>query len=422
MASVVIPVWNGMQDLPACLAALMAQEGLSFEVIVVDNASTDGSAEYVAAHYPQITLVRNAVNQGFAGGCNTGLRQARGDVLALLNQDTEVRPDWLARLAAVLHGDPAIGIAGCKTFFADGTLQHAGGYIDSRGLSIHAGHQEADRGQYDYLREVDFVTGAALAITRAVYEAVGDLDEGFGRGYYEDADWCYRARRAGYRVVYAPDAILVHKERAAALVPSHDGLYLLHRNRLRFVLKHWPLRQLVEEFMPAERRWLNQVTHDAVRQIAAVHHAYLAQLLYLGDLVEARTRLLGGAPEQMADSGRTLNEVEGLAYVLLTLRGVYPLRPANLENMADRSTLETGAQRDARAEVAGWGPLAGFALYVRRRWPSLSIAPLTRRLARLTNQQQLAETLVEYIRENNREIMDLAQEIERLRRRLDRER
>lgn len=400
--AVILPVWNGMRDLPACLAALERQQGVAFEAYVVDNGSTDGSAGFVADRYPTVRLIRNETNLGFARACNVGLRAAQGHaILVLLNQDTEVRADWLARLTAPMEHDASIGIAGSKALFPDGTIQHAGGELNRQGITRHIGYRQPDEGQFAFLREVDFVTGAALAITRAAYEAIGDLDEGFAPAYYEDVDWCWRAREAGFRVVYVPDSVLVHKETSVLLDRGYDAELTLHRNRLRFVLKHWSLHQLVDEFMPAEQRWLNSLGWQGERIVAAMHRAYLYQLLHLGDIVEAREQAFP----------RSAEEVDGLAAVLLGLRAVYPLRPANLENA------ELAASGVVQAAPAS-GPVSAL----RRRYPWLSLAgmlsPLIRPLARLSNQQQLAQVLVEYIRENNREISELAREVDALKRHL----
>ena len=193
------------------------RSGIKFEVIVVDNASEDGSADYIAAHFPHARLLRNTTNLGFAGGCNVGLHHAHGSSFVLLNQDTEAQPNWLSQLITPLRQDSSIGITGSKALFLDGTIQHAGAHLDHQAISHHYGYTTRDRHDYDQLRDVDFVTGAALAISRRAYTVIGDLDEGFSPAYYEDADWCYRARAAGFRVVYVPDSVIIHKETSSVL-------------------------------------------------------------------------------------------------------------------------------------------------------------------------------------------------------------
>ena len=398
--AVIIPVWNGMQDLPTCLTALHRQRSIQFDIFAVDNASTDGSSAYISNNWPDVHLIRNETNLGFARACNLALHAAKGySILVLLNQDTEVFPDWLSNLVAPIQHDTSIGITGSKTIYPNGLIQHAGGSVDAHGAGHHIGRGERDHGQYGSLREVDFVIGAALAITSSAYQAVGDLDERFSPAYYEDVDWCYRVRNAGYRVVYVPDAALVHNEGSTLSAADHDAEYLLHRNRLRFVLKHWSLHQLVDAFMPEEQRWLDGLGWRGETIVAAMHHAYLYQLVRLDEIVQARSITFP------ADS----EEVDGLAAVLLGLRAVYPLKPANLDNphVPKTSSASSGAPRS--------GALVRLLDGFQQRFPRVSrtvlLAPFTRPLIQMTNQQQLAEVLVEYIRENNREIAELAQEV-----------
>src|SRR4051812_24488178 len=117
LASVILPAWNGIDDLPACLAALAEQSHTPLEVIAVDNASSDGSADWIAEHYPAVRLIRNLENRSFGGACNSGLAAAQGDVLVLLNQDTVVQRQWLAALVEALADDVTIGIAGSKALY-----------------------------------------------------------------------------------------------------------------------------------------------------------------------------------------------------------------------------------------------------------------------------------------------------------------
>ena len=131
--SVILLSWNGMDDLGNALEALQAQSSSGVEIIVVDNASTDGSAEFVERYYPDVSLIRSPCNVGFAGGNNRGLEVATGKVLVLLNQDTIVRRGWLNALVAALAGNPRSGIVGAKALFPDGRIQHAGGFVDVRG-------------------------------------------------------------------------------------------------------------------------------------------------------------------------------------------------------------------------------------------------------------------------------------------------
>jgi GT2 family glycosyltransferase len=299
-ATVIVLVWNGRDFLEACLDAVLAQDYASFGVIVVDNGSTDGSPRLVADRYPNVALLNNDRNLGFAAGNNVGLQQLAGtprdtrtDFAVLLNQDTVVHPGWLASMARAF-ATTKVGITGCKLLYPNGTIQHAGGYLyGPRGETGHLGRQNGDKdastpvdGPQDGLTNVEFVTGAALAISREALEKIGPLDEGFRPAYYEDVDWCYRARAAGYRVVYQPDAIVTHHESTTTNALSRERKQALNQGRLRFLLKHWTVDRLVGEFGPAELAWV--ISMNRCEELMAARRAYLGSLLGLPDILAFR--------------------------------------------------------------------------------------------------------------------------------------
>ena len=276
-ASVIIPVWNGEPVIDACLQALAAQQDERLiEVICVDNASPDNSAALIAQRHPTVRLLREPINLGFAGGCNRGIAAAQGDVIILLNQDAFVQPGWLAALLQALAA-PQVGVVGCKILYPDGkTIQHAGGWMEwPLALGHHHGDGELDQGQWDQTREVEWVTGAALAIHRPVLDQVGGLDEGFFPGYFEDADLCLRVNAAGYAIVYAAEALVWHLESSSQ--PNRLATAQAYqRGRLRFLLKQMPPARWLAEFVPAEKRY----QPGAVRGLesASLSLAYLTAL------------------------------------------------------------------------------------------------------------------------------------------------
>lgn len=317
-ASVIILVWNGREYLEACLGAVLAQDYRYFEVIVVDNGSTDGSPDLVARRFPGVRLIRNERNLGFAAGNNVGLLaaasqppEASSDLIVLLNQDTVVHPGWLESLALVF-ADPTIGIAGCKLLYPDGTIQHAGGYLyGPRGETDHidrhvqdAGMAEPPAAHTEALSDVEFVTGAALAISRAALDKVGPMDEGFWPAYYEDLDWCFRAKAAGFRVVVQPQAIVTHYESTATDALSYDRKQALNQGRIRFVFKYWPDARLMNEFGPAELAWVAAMYR--CEELMAARRAYLNTLLALADILAFRAC--------------SLEEADALAGLLTDLR------------------------------------------------------------------------------------------------------
>ncbi len=280
LVSVIIPLWNGADYIEQAIQALLAQSYTRFEILVIDNGSTDGggdrvSARFAAQEFPQLSVWSQPQNLGFSGGCNVGAAQARGEVLIFLNQDTVVDPQWMKALLAAL-ADPTVGVAGCKIRYPDGRLQHAGGVIQwPTGQTAHLGQHESDDGRWDQAGPVDFVTGAAMALRRAVWDQVGSFDEGFFPGYYEDTDYCLRVRAAGYQIWYEPKASLIHQE--STTISDRDLAWrFYHRGRLRFVFKHLPPQQLAE-FAAAELAQWPQILQTIGRQ--PLSRAYLDTLI-----------------------------------------------------------------------------------------------------------------------------------------------
>ena len=286
--SLIVVNWNGRAYLEGCLTSLLALDYPDFSVVVVDNASTDGSADVVRYAFPQVGLICSPVNLGYGAGANLALRTCSADFAVVLNTDIIVPPDWLAHLMAPLREDPTIGIAGCKMYYPDGRkIQHAGGYITPpQAWPGHYGLGEEDWGQVDALRDVDYVIGAALALRRRTWTQIGLFDKGYFL-YYEDVDLCLRAWRAGERVVYVSDAWLTHLESATTVKDSPAYLERFSIGRWRFILKHYDPAQILNESIPAERVWLTQCS-PAERQAAAT--AYRATLEVLSEIWLARAR------------------------------------------------------------------------------------------------------------------------------------
>jgi GT2 family glycosyltransferase len=280
---------------------VLSQKGVAFEVIVVDNGSTDGSPDFVAKNFPQVQLIRNARNLGFAIGVNIGIKAAIGDVIVLLNQDTVVQEGWLKALVEALWADGKVGIAGCKLLYPDGkTIQHAGGTVEyPSGLALHYGYREKDEGQWDEPRDVDYVTGAAMAIRRDVLERVGLFDEGFSPAYFEDIDICYRAREKGFLVRYVPHSILIHHESSS--IGDKLLSFYYQRSRIRFILKHYTPQQILDDFLASEEAGKEVALQRG--QGRALRRAYLEGILIAPRILMERWG---------ADAEAIVNVVEGL--------------------------------------------------------------------------------------------------------------
>lgn len=286
--NILILNWNGGAYLPDCLAALKDQTYQNYRITLIDNGSTDGSVAAAREQYPALHIIETGANLGFAAGNNAALNHNTAEIVALLNPDVIVSSDWLATMVETFDSDPRIGIVGSKLWYPDGrTIQHGGGFLLSpQAMPGHHAIGEPDRGQVDVARDVDYVIGGAMAIRAEVLEQIGLLDDGYFL-YYEDADYCQRARRAGRRVVYAPAATAVHVESATTVKGSFRYLQQFHTGRWRYILKHYPEDTIIDETLTAEGHWLATVDLDERLAVA------LACQLTLGgwdELLVARSR------------------------------------------------------------------------------------------------------------------------------------
>lgn len=223
--SIVIPVYNKIAYTLACLASL-AQHAASatFEVIVVDDCSSDDTAERLA-DVDGLTLVRNAQNLGFVGSCNAGAAAARGEFVLFLNNDTVVTPGWLEALLRCFAEQPDAGLVGAKLVYPDGRLQEAGGIVfrDGSGWNFGRFDDPADP-RYNFRREADYCSGAAIVLRRSLFEQLGGFDQRYAPAYYEDTDLAFAVRAAGLRVYYEPHATVVHFEGVSAGTDTGSGM------------------------------------------------------------------------------------------------------------------------------------------------------------------------------------------------------
>ncbi len=235
-ASIIIPNWNGAAHLPVCLASLRAQTVRDFEILLVDNASTDPSMDLLARDFPEVRVLRLERNHGFAGACNVGLRAGQGGVLILLNNDTECAPDWLAEVLAAFERHPQAGSVASKMLLFDrrDTLHAAGDFFRRDGTPGNRGVWQPDTGQFAE-GPCFSANGGSAAYRRALLDDIGLLDEDF---YFscEDVDLGWRAQLRGWPAVYAPRAVVYHKLSAtgggvtASYYNGRNFLYLLAKD------------------------------------------------------------------------------------------------------------------------------------------------------------------------------------------------
>ena len=212
-ASIVIPVYNHLKDTLICLESIKASSpSAAYEVIVVDDGSSHRTMRSLS-RIEGLTYVRNAQNQGFIGSCNRGASAARGEYLVFLNNDTVVCEGWLDALLATFRDIPEAGLAGAKLIYPDGRLQEAGGVIwrDASGWNYGRG-DDPDHPRYNFVREVDYCSGACIMVPRALFERLGGFDRRYSPAYYEDTDLAFKIHEAGHKVIYQPMARIIHHE------------------------------------------------------------------------------------------------------------------------------------------------------------------------------------------------------------------
>jgi GT2 family glycosyltransferase len=299
---IIILNWNGLEDTLECLASLASLDYPAYDVVVVDNGSTDGSVRAIRACFPLVMVIENEENLGFVGGNNVGLRYALdsgADYVLLLNNDTVIDPRFLTELVRVTEADERIGIASPVIFYYDAPdeIWTAGAAIDwATGSTQRLRAGEAAREDETYF-DVDFVSGCALLAKREVVEKTGFLDSDFFL-YYEEADWCVRARNEGFCIVCVPEARIWHKVSRSVGVSSPVISYYMARNALLFLRKHltgvqWVLSSVRHLVSMARSVLSAYVRHDNAHRRANAR----AQVLGVWDFVRGR---LGGVrmPDQ----------------------------------------------------------------------------------------------------------------------------
>jgi GT2 family glycosyltransferase len=245
LISVIVLNWNGIQYLKSCLDALATQTYSPREVIVVDNGSTDGSAEWVRTHFPPVKLIENGKNLGFGGGNNVGIRASQGKYVMILNNDTRLDSFCVGALKESIEKDEKYGACASKIL-----LQEGGDRIDAAGIAICPDGLSIGRGRlersvlYDRETEVFFASGCACLYRREMLEDIGLFDEDFF-AYAEDTDMGWRARLAGWKCIYSPRAVVFHLHSASSGTYSHLKAYLVERNRIWVAIKNFPVPLLI---------------------------------------------------------------------------------------------------------------------------------------------------------------------------------
>jgi len=276
--SIVIPNWNGKHFLQPCLDSLRTQTYQPIEVIIVDNASSDGSQNYIKANYPEIILVELSENQGFTGACNIGMETAKGEIVSLLNNDTEVEPNWVAEIMDAFDRHSDVGMIASKMLLFDKRdhIHTTGDFFTTDGRAGNRGVWEKDDGQYDTEDYVFSACGGSSAYRSSMLGKIGLLDNDYFF-LLEDVDLAWRAQLAGYKCLYVPTAIVYHHLSATGggvTASFHDGrnsIWIVVKNLPRSLWRKYGWQIVKRQFgitVEALRAWRGEAARARLRGIA----------------------------------------------------------------------------------------------------------------------------------------------------------
>lgn len=254
--AVVILNWNGEKFLEQFLPAVIEYSKDVAEVIVADNASTDDSVAYLKSHFPEISVIINETNGGFAKGYNDALKQIKAEYYILLNSDIEVTPHWIEPVITMMDADKTI--AACqpkiRSFYEKEKFEYAGaagGFIDKYGYPFCRGRLflslEEDKGQFDDVQEIFWATGACMFVRADLFHKYGGLDEDFF-AHMEEIDFCWRMKNYNYKIMYCPDAVVFHIGGGTLPKSSSQKTYLNFRNNLTLLYKNLPANRIFPVF------------------------------------------------------------------------------------------------------------------------------------------------------------------------------
>jgi GT2 family glycosyltransferase len=249
--TIILLNWNSWQDSAECIESCKRLSYPYFQLLIVDNDSSDGSEAILRERFPDIGFIQTGANLGFAGGNNVGIGYALAqgaDYVWLLNNDTVVEPEALTALLQLAANDKQVGMVGSKIVYYDAPkiLWFSGAVLnrESAHRPYHLGLNEADHGQYDLTCETGYITGCSLLVRKEVIASIGLLDDRLFL-YFEDVDWSARAKAAGWKLMYCPESLVYHKVSiSAGGAASPTLLYYTSRNRLYFVKRNFPNKVL----------------------------------------------------------------------------------------------------------------------------------------------------------------------------------
>lgn len=260
LVSLVILTYKSARYMRMCLNTVARLDWKPLEILIPDSMSQDDTLDAAAEAAREIGLEVKLLplpwNRGWSAGNNAGWRESRGEFVVFLNPDTEVTTNFVTELVKPMLTDSSVAATGSKMYYPNSRkMQHAGATISPNGMTSHFGWDEEDVGQYDQLRQVDYVTGAGICIRRSVLEQLNGFDEDYFPAYFEEVDFCTRARKAGYRILFVPTAVMYHHESYCYKANSPSFRTQYQRMRIRYLLKNYSWLEWRTQIIPTEYRW-----------------------------------------------------------------------------------------------------------------------------------------------------------------------
>ncbi len=304
LVSVIIVNYNGKAFLEKCLSSLMKQTYPAIEIILVDNGSADNSIWFVKGEYPSVRIIATKENLGFAKGNNVGIKESKGEMIATLNNDTEVTPEWVEELVKAMDSNKKVGMCASKMLFMKNPqmINSTGICISRSGACWDRGMSERDRGQYESLEEIFGPCAGAAMYRKSMLEEIGLFDEDF-HAYMEDTDLAFRGRLAGWKCLYVPRAVVYHVHGGTGGYASNYTIYYGNRNIIWNCFKNFPAQLLITS-LP----WI------IGRNVAVIPYYILKG--YGITILRSKIDALKGIPKMLAKRTRCLKgEYETISYV-----------------------------------------------------------------------------------------------------------
>lgn len=271
--SVVIPVYNQWHYTYACLKSILTHtKNVTYEIILADDMSTDETVN-VGEYAENIKVVRDGENRGFLLNCNNAAKHAEGDYILFLNNDTQVQEGWLGFLVELIESDKKIGMVGSKLVYPDGRLQEAGGIIWNDASGWNFGRlDDPAKPEYNYVKEVDYISGAAIMIKQNLWIEIGGFDERYVPAYFEDSDLAFEVRKHGYKVMFQPNSVVVHFEGISHGVDVSEGVKRYQElNKSKFIEK-WAATLQSEQFQNGENVFKARDRSSKKKTIVVIDH------------------------------------------------------------------------------------------------------------------------------------------------------